>query len=220
LSKVYSIVLPWPLSLIVQSAHPLSANDTIKSSGSAALQRRSVDSPALSATSEPPPSAPNPFSGQHPPLHPSQRQDTPNHTHSPNNPFVARNKPISTNPENGLSRLPPLPPRKPSVPVPPPRHTSGSSVKSPRTLPTATSTIQSHSHSHPPPPPPPKPKPVTHVTSPLIKRSLQASKEAQTIKHVEEERGRERILQVLRSSAAHTGAHSLISGNISTYPSL
>ncbi|KAF7771851.1 hypothetical protein Agabi119p4_6162 [Agaricus bisporus var. burnettii] len=212
-------------NLVFVQAHPHSPYASVNNSNnrnSVESQRRSVDSAVLSVTSEPPLSAPNPFTGQQPPLHPSQRQDTPKLVHSPNNPFVARSKSISAKSENGSSRLPPLPPRKPSAPPPPPRHASGSTVKSPRIIPDHAPSIaqphfQSHQH-HPPPPPPPKPKPVTHVTSPLIKRSLHASKVAQTIKQVEDERGRERVLQVLRSSAVGSGSSARNNDSLSRSP--
>ncbi|KAG6812626.1 hypothetical protein H0H92_001845 [Tricholoma furcatifolium] len=102
--------------------------------------------------------------------------------HSSHNPFVS-------------SRVPPLPPRKqpsfpqPSVLFPPPR----------------TST----SPTRPPPPPPPHHPPVppkpAHVTSTLMKQSLMASKAGQTMKQAEAQLEKERVLQVLKSSAVVSG---------------
>lgn len=74
-------------------------------------------------------------------------------------------------------------------------------------------------HPHPPGPPPPPPKPKTkptiHATSTLIKQSLQASKTAQTMKKAEEQLEKERVLQVLRSSAVVSGARSFAGAKIS-----
>ncbi|KAJ6459388.1 hypothetical protein C8R47DRAFT_1202968 [Mycena vitilis] len=81
------------------------------------------------------------------------------------------------------SRAPVLPPRRamaaPSAPIPPPRH--------------------------PPLPPrsasPPKPPTPAHITSTLMKQSLQASKTGQWLKQGQARLEQERVLQVLRSTS-------------------
>ncbi|KAF8872275.1 hypothetical protein BD779DRAFT_349213 [Infundibulicybe gibba] len=102
-------------------------------------------------------------------------------------PSVIRTQSNSNNPFRARSLVspdgPPLPPRKPP---PPPRH--GSILPS---IPV-----------HTPLPPPPPPKPASHITSTLMKQSLQASKAGQTMKRAEEQLGMERVLRVLKSSSA------------------
>ncbi|KAG6845160.1 hypothetical protein H0H87_012956 [Tephrocybe sp. NHM501043] len=124
--------------------------------------------------------------------------------HSTHNPFV--------------SRVPPLPPRKPA---PPPKHVSASHPMLPPSR-KSTSPIRPAlpaPHVHPPPPPPPPhhppvhPKP-SHVTSTLMKQSLQASKAAQTMKRAEAQLEKERVLQVLKSSAVVPGGYSLAGARV------
>ncbi|KAJ6632393.1 hypothetical protein B0H10DRAFT_1977193 [Mycena sp. CBHHK59/15] len=94
----------------------------------------------------------------------------------PPTPSLTRSKTLPTS-----SLAPVLPPRKapapPSVPVPPPRH----------------------------PPLPPRaspPKPSTHITSTLMKQSLQASKTGQWLKEGQTRLEQERVLRVLRSTSS------------------
>ncbi|TFK35288.1 hypothetical protein BDQ12DRAFT_737708 [Crucibulum laeve] len=175
------------------------------------------------------PSSSNPFSNnanadqqQPPPQHPSQRQE-PSKSH---NPFVKRQQLSSTRSDDGSSsRLPPLPPRKaaPPIPqhsqplVPPPRHPrphSQTRSKSPSKSPARPVLISSTSGPVPSPlPPPPNPKPK-HITSNLIKQSLQASKAAQSLKRAEEQLEKERFMQVLKSSAVVSGAYSLAGARV------
>ncbi|GLB39487.1 hypothetical protein LshimejAT787_0606490 [Lyophyllum shimeji] len=164
----------------------------------------------------------NPFSASQPPTHPSQRPESATSAHTAHNPFVAR---------TSTDARPPLPPRKPpppapphSVLTPPPKHgsillstpsrksispTRPSSSTTPVPLPNSSAGTPSH---HPPIPPKP-----AHVTSTLMKQSLQASKAAQTMKRAEEQLERERVLQVLKSSAVVSGTqvHSTVNRSVS-----
>ncbi|KAJ7485035.1 hypothetical protein B0H11DRAFT_1149042 [Mycena galericulata] len=93
-------------------------------------------------------------------------------------PSLTRSKTAPTS-----SPAPVLPPRKvpapPSAPVPPPRH--------PPLPPRAAS--------------PPKPSTPAHITSTLMKQSLQASKTGQWLKQGQARLEQERVLQVLRSTS-------------------
>ncbi|KAF8056487.1 hypothetical protein FPV67DRAFT_1456628 [Lyophyllum atratum] len=160
----------------------------------------------------------NPFSAAHPPVHPTQRSDPHKSPHAVHNPFAR--------PSGDVLR-PPLPPRKiaPPIPlIPPPKH--GSTLLSPSsrksaspTRPSPTSIAPAHSHTPPsiPPHPPVPPKPA-HVTSTLMKQSLQASKAAQTMKRAEAQLEQERVLQVLKSSAVVSGGYSLAGARVSRSP--
>ncbi|KAJ6558312.1 hypothetical protein B0H19DRAFT_1070836 [Mycena capillaripes] len=96
----------------------------------------------------------------------------------PSTPTLTRSKTAPTS-----SPAPVLPPRRaaapPSAPIPPPRH--------------------------PPLPPrapsPPKPSTPAHITSTLMKQSLQASKTGQWLKQGQARLEQERVLQVLRSTS-------------------
>ncbi|KAI0259071.1 hypothetical protein BC834DRAFT_661855 [Gloeopeniophorella convolvens] len=137
------------------------------------LRTGTISSPTIVPAKPPPPP---------PPATP------PAYTHHASNPFVARAAAAATtrtdpSPER---KIPPLPPRK-APPVLPPRSTSllvsapGGSLRSK-------------------PPPPPLPSKVPHLTTSLMKQSLQASKAGQDAKRMEAQREQERILQVLKSS--------------------
>jgi len=162
----------------------------------------------FSSTSEPPPRSASPPKRHppppthHPPLHPSQHAEPPKPIlqHANHNPFLQRLPDTS-------SRLPPLPPRKPPPPpVPssshvylaPPRH--GARSTSPSSSGAETPTVVF-------------PKPASHVTSALIKQSLQASKAAQSMKKAEEQLEKERVMQVLKSSSVVSGSHSFAGAN-------
>jgi hypothetical protein len=179
-------------------------------------RRQTVDSSIYSATSstrfsstsEPPPRSASPPKRHppppthHPQLHPSQHAEPPKPIlqQANHNPFLQRLPDTS-------SRLPPLPPRKPPPPpVPsssnvylaPPRH--GARSVSPSSSGAATPTVAF-------------PKPASHVTSALIKQSLQASKAAQSMKKAEEQLEKERVMQVLKSSSVVSGSHSFAGAN-------
>ncbi|KAJ7640277.1 hypothetical protein DFH06DRAFT_1301907 [Mycena polygramma] len=107
------------------------------------------------------------------------KPDAPRHNpFLPPAPGLTRSKTAPTS-----SRAPVLPPRRamapPSAPIPPPRH--------------------------PPLPPrsasPPKPPTPAHITSTLMKQSLQASKTGQWLKQGQARLEQERVLQVLRSTS-------------------
>ena len=159
----------------------------------------------------------NPFIHPQPPLHPSQRSES-SATSSPisaHNPFVHRNVP--TRSDSGNTKLPPLPPRKPLVaPIPPPMIASPSKHINRSRSPSKP--ISSATNPPPPPllphPPTIPPKPSHHITSTLIKQSLQATKAAQTMKKAEEQLDRERVMQVLKSSSTVSGAYPLAGASV------
>lgn len=162
-------------------------------------------STSLPLGNDPPtPHHPNPFTqplGSSSALRPDHSAPS---THHPHNPFAVRNRTLTARSEDGTTKLPPLPPRKPAPPiplqpsqsalVPPPRHSS--------TLLSPTARSQTYVGSHSAVPPPPPSKSALHVTSTLMKQSLQASKAAQTMKKAEEQLEKERVLQVLKSSSS------------------
>ncbi|KAG5640863.1 hypothetical protein DXG03_006805 [Asterophora parasitica] len=142
--------------------------------------------------------------------------------HAPHNPFVARPPSIDTPRGPG----PPLPPRKPP-PAPPPHshqhaHGHGNSTSHPHPqsilipppkhssllLQSGRSSVSPTRGHGPPPPektkPTPLPKP-SHVTSTLMKQSLQASKAGHAMKRAEVELEKERVLRVLKSSSSTNG---------------
>ncbi|KAL0959071.1 hypothetical protein HGRIS_014371 [Hohenbuehelia grisea] len=121
------------------------------------------------------------------------------------NPFVAQNTNHIQHGHPSTPKIPPLPPRKPSHMssqsislVPPPKHASqllsqGSSISPPKV-----SSMSEHVHrGYATSIQPAKP---LHVTSTLMRQSLQASKVGQTMKKAEEQLEKERILRVLKSS--------------------
>ncbi|KZP12229.1 hypothetical protein FIBSPDRAFT_870406 [Athelia psychrophila] len=130
---------------------------------------------------------------------PQHRRSSSKITH---NPFLRDKSPSKTGDEGAIAsgRIPPLPPRKPTIPlVPPPRHISQPASAPPAipaklhppvipssslfaSLSTATSALPSH------------------VTSPLIRQSLQASKTAQAMKKAEGHLEKERVLNVLKKA--------------------
>ena len=129
--------------------------------------------------------------------------------HSAYNPFVPSSR-------SNDAKLPPLPPRKPlsstfissnsDTPLPPPRHAASPRVE--RSI--SPSMRYSNIGSTPPIPP----KHSQHITSTLIKQSLQARKIAQSMKKAEEQLDKERVLQVLKSSSIVTGAYPLAGASI------
>lgn len=111
------------------------------------------------------------------------------------NPFLARDKPdfgvdkTVPPPVNTLNhgKLPPLPPRKPT----------SFAIHSRRP-----SEAASMANFTTPPGPPLIPTKPTHVMSPLMKQSLEASTHARSMKRAEEQLDRERILQVLKTTSS------------------
>ncbi|KAG8216292.1 hypothetical protein J3R82DRAFT_6353 [Butyriboletus roseoflavus] len=139
-----------------------------------------------------PPADPEPV-----PVFPQQRLSKSGH-----NPFLAFDKPdigqdktvLPTNVSNH-GRLPPPLPRKPALLAAPLRRPS-ESVPTPSTLTMNTT----------PSGPPLVPMKPTHVLSPLMRQSLEASKHAQSMKRAEEQLDRERVLQVLKTSSSSSSA--------------
>ncbi|KAJ7594071.1 hypothetical protein C8J56DRAFT_427299 [Mycena floridula] len=136
-------------------------------------------------------------------------------TTSSNNPFVlSRSKSMTSSRSlDGSVRIPPLPPRKPPpIPsLPPPRHSSVVSSAAPPKPATA---------------PPVLPRTASHVTSTLMKQSLQASKAAQVMKNAEVMLEKERIMQVLKSSSStgpsrnrSTSPNKMVKSSSSSYTS-
>ncbi|KAF8810918.1 hypothetical protein BYT27DRAFT_7185239 [Phlegmacium glaucopus] len=179
------------------------------------VPRRSYTDPSLASSSVIESSVShNPFTSTahpQPPLHPSQRSESSSTTS--HNPFIQRTLP--TRSEDGNAKLPPLPPRKPPVPQPPsmiaapPKHLTSSHNRLDRSRSPskpASTTIPPPLPSHTLPPTIP-PKPIHHITSTLIKQSLQATKAAQTMKKAEEQLERERVMQVLKSSSTVSGTN-------------
>ncbi|KIJ11819.1 hypothetical protein PAXINDRAFT_118627 [Paxillus involutus ATCC 200175] len=93
-------------------------------------------------------------------------------------------------------KLPPLPPRKPALLVAPrPSEAVPSMI-------TSTANLMSPFGS-----PLIATKP-THMTSPLMRQSLEASKQGQTMKRAEEQLDRERVLQVLKTTSSGSSGSS------------
>ncbi|KAF9237711.1 hypothetical protein BU15DRAFT_48378 [Melanogaster broomeanus] len=124
------------------------------------------------------------------------------------NPFLIRDKSCSGEPARksldkvaGVpnvtkdGKLPPLPPRKPA---PPPRRTSEAFP----------ATVASTMNLVTPFGLPLIPLKPSHITSPLMKQSLEASKHGQTMKRAEEQLDRERILRVLKATTAGSSVSS------------
>ena len=186
------------------------------------MPSRSDYTPSVSH-SGPDSSSHNPFSltdHPQPPIHPSHRSEpsksfTTISPHSAYNPFVHRPPPPRS--EDGTGKLPPLPPRKAPPPIPsqpPPRHIttrnrpdrSVSPSKLPSMPPASTHTVGF---------PTSPAKLPQHVTSTLMRQSLQASKVAQTKKKAEEQLEKERVMQVLKSSSVVSGSYSLAGASVS-----
>ncbi|KIK76917.1 hypothetical protein PAXRUDRAFT_835178 [Paxillus rubicundulus Ve08.2h10] len=87
-------------------------------------------------------------------------------------------------------KLPPLPPRKPALLV------------APRASEAVPSTITSTANFMSPFGPSLIVAKPTHMTSPLMRQSLEASKQGQSIKRAEEQLDRERVLQVLKTTTS------------------
>ena len=84
--------------------------------------------------------------------------------------------------------IPPLPPRKPTMSASLQRPSEATTTPAP-TAPCS---------------PPLVPSKPNHVTSPLMRQSLEASKHGKTMKRAEEQLERERVLQVLKSTTSRT----------------
>ncbi|KAG9220178.1 hypothetical protein CCMSSC00406_0007127 [Pleurotus cornucopiae] len=161
-----------------------------RTESSASPPKRTLPMPPMSPPMLPATSAPhtpnNPFSQAQ--SFSALQQEHPSPHPNPFNPFVGRSSSQSTGPPQ---KLPPLPPRKPSIHQPPPRHAS-------QVPPVPDHAPRGHVST------PSLTKPA-HVTSALMKQSLQASKVGQTLKRAEEQLEKERILQVLKSSNSNVG---------------
>ena len=111
------------------------------------------------------------------------------------NPFLNRDNGADKTvpPANGLNqgKLPPLPPRKPTLLATPSRRLS-------EAVPTPITSAALMTPSGPPLIPT---KPA-HVMSPIMRQSLEASKHAQSMKRSEEQLDRERVLQVLKTTSS------------------
>ncbi|KAG9311932.1 hypothetical protein JVU11DRAFT_8193 [Chiua virens] len=134
------------------------------------------------ATAPPSPADPEPA-----PVLPQKRPGKLSH-----NPFLARDKPdvgsdkaLPSANAPSHSKLPPLPPRKPSTLAAPSRRSSDAATLSG--------------------PPMVSAKP-SHVMSSIMRQSLEASKHAQSMKRAEEQLDRERVLQVLKTSSSSSSA--------------
>ncbi|KAG1772920.1 hypothetical protein EV702DRAFT_976478 [Suillus placidus] len=115
------------------------------------------------------------------------------------NPFLMRDKANGTDaaqksPEKrNDAKIPPLPPRKPAPLVSQARRTS---------------LAQSRGAPFLAPFDAPRSIKPSHITSPLMKQSLEASKLGQNMKRVEEQLDRERVLQVLKTTSSGSSASS------------
>ncbi|KAG1890478.1 uncharacterized protein F5891DRAFT_1071994 [Suillus fuscotomentosus] len=114
------------------------------------------------------------------------------------NPFLMRDKANWTDaaqksPEHNDANIPPLPPRKPAPLVAQARRTSlAQSRNAPVLAPFDT----------------PRSIKPSHITTPLMKQSLEASKHGQNLKRVEEQLDRARVLQVLKTTSSGSSASS------------
>jgi hypothetical protein len=119
------------------------------------------------------------------------------------NPFLMRDKANGTNIANKSperpkdSKIPPLPPRKPAPFVAPKRRISSAQPPLLLTAPVPSPFYAAHHDVKP-----------SHVTSPLMRQSLEASKHGQSMKRVEEQLDRERVLQVLKATSSGSSASS------------
>ncbi|KAG1808155.1 hypothetical protein EV424DRAFT_1646874 [Suillus variegatus] len=128
-----------------------------------------------------------------PPVIPSRMSQKISH-----NPFLMRDKANWTDaaqksPERNDTNIPPLPPRKPAPLVAQARRTSlAQSRNAPVLAPFDT----------------PRSIKPSHITTPLMKQSLEASKHGQNLKRVEEQLDRARVLQVLKTTSSGSSASS------------
>lgn len=100
----------------------------------------------------------------------------------PDSPEKSREKNVATK----SGKIPPLPPRKPTI--------SASLQRPSEATPAPTAPCS----------PPLVPSKPNHVTSLLMRQSLEASKHGKTMKRAEEQLERERVLQVLKSTSSRT----------------
>ncbi|KAH7925060.1 hypothetical protein BV22DRAFT_1119794 [Leucogyrophana mollusca] len=114
------------------------------------------------------------------------------------NPFLMRDKHNGAEPyERGRdAKSPPLIPRKPAPLTVPVRRASSALPPS------------AHPVTYPPSAPPRVPTKPSHITSQLMKQSLEASKQGQSMKRVEDQLDKERILQVLKSTSSSSSDSS------------
>ncbi|EPQ53861.1 hypothetical protein GLOTRDRAFT_139912 [Gloeophyllum trabeum ATCC 11539] len=151
------------------------------------IRRKSSESQA-----RPPPQHPD----TRPPPPPANREPPPVPL-KPSNPFLSRRLKKSSGggaEDPAPQKVPPLPPRKPP-PLLPPRHSSlvvsptGSASASTSTTSTAHGAGASSANR------------VPHAVTPLMRQSLEASKVGQTVRAMEDRLGKERILEVVKSSS-------------------
>ncbi|KAF9226021.1 hypothetical protein BS17DRAFT_806980 [Gyrodon lividus] len=95
-------------------------------------------------------------------------------------------------------KIPPLPPRKPAPLAAPPRRASDAVPSS--ITPTVNFVTPFGSPFIPAKP--------THMTSPLMRQSLEAGKQGQTMKRAEEQLDRDRILQILKTTSSGSSGSS------------
>jgi hypothetical protein len=162
--------------------------------------------------------SPIPLTVNHPstsenPFSPPPASQTPQRASS-TNPFLAHKsfqRPQSTDPSP--QNLPPLPPRKPAPPIPlapPPRHASLILPPTANASPSLKTSASAPTYY--------SPQKSTHVTSTLMRQSLQASKTAQSLKKAEEELERERVLSILKRSSINGGPAAGVMKNESQFP--
>ncbi|KAG2089349.1 uncharacterized protein F5147DRAFT_587243 [Suillus discolor] len=128
-----------------------------------------------------------------PPVIPSRMSQKISH-----NPFLMRDKANWTDaaqksPERNDANIPPLPPRKPAPLVAQARRPS---------------LAQSRNAPVPAPFDTPRSIKPSHIMTPLMKQSLEASKHGQNLKRVEEQLDRARVLQVLKTTSSGSSASS------------
>jgi len=140
----------------------------------------------------PPPPLVHPKPPTHPDVNTLPSDSTPPVIpYSAYNPFMSRSKSERRPPgqDEFLPKVPPLPPRKPATlqPAPP-------SIMTLNSVPLSTNPFK-----------PPKP---SHLVSPLMKQSLEASRAGVVQRKVEENLNQERVLQVLKSSSVRNRSSS------------
>lgn len=119
------------------------------------------------------------------------------------NPFLMRDKANGTNADNRSpekpkdGKIPPLPPRKPAPLVAPKRRISSAQPPLLLSAPVPSPLYAPHHDIK-----------TSHVMTPLMKQSLEASKHGQNMKRLEEQLDRERVLQVLKATSSGSSASS------------
>ncbi|KAG1843304.1 hypothetical protein DFJ58DRAFT_747945 [Suillus subalutaceus] len=180
---------PSKLQLNAPPVHPDRPKQDATSSNSSSPDTNPFRQSLESETQHPLSSVPD--QSDTPPVIPSRLQQKISH-----NPFLVRDKVNGTDPaqkspeKRNDGKTPPLPPRKPAPLVSQQRRTSlaqsrGAPGLAPFDAPRS-----------------------SHIMTPLMKQSLEASKHAQNLKRVEEQLDRERVLQVLKTTSSGSSASS------------